>query len=172
MMRRLVRLAQGLGALGIASAALIAAAALFHAVVVKPLQARGAQAAERAVRQVPKAQPAAPAGAADGVAAVYRHLSIGEDPTDWLAKLHAIGAATGLELKSASYRTQPTEGRIVRYEIVVPVAGSYPQIRDFLARSLAEIPRMSIDQLTLRREHRNAGTLQAELRMTLHMVKS
>jgi hypothetical protein len=56
--------------------------------------------------------------------------------------------------------------------MVLPVAGSYPQIRDFLKRSLAEIPVMSVDQLTLKRESRNDGTVQAELRITLHMVKS
>ena len=60
----------------------------------------------------------------------------------------------------------------MRYEIVLPVAGSYPQIRDFLRRSLAEIPVLSVDQLSLKRESRNDAALQAELRMTFHMVKS
>ena len=81
-----------------------------------------------------------------------------------------------MQLKSASYRTQQTDGRIVRYEIVLPVAGSYAQIRDFLKRSLADIPLLSVDQLTLKRETRtegrNEGAIQAELRLTLHMVKS
>jgi hypothetical protein len=31
---------------------------------------------------------------------------------------------------------------------------------------------MSVDQLTLKRETRTDGAVQAELRMTLHMVKS
>jgi hypothetical protein len=53
------------------------------------------------------------------------------------------------------------------------VAGSYPQIRDFLKRSLAEIPVLSVDQLTLKRESgKGAGPVHAELRLTLHMVKS
>ena len=56
--------------------------------------------------------------------------------------------------------------------IVLPVSGSYPQIRDFLKRSLAEIPLMSVDQLALKRESRNDAAVQAELRLTLHMVKS
>jgi hypothetical protein len=30
---------------------------------------------------------------------------------------------------------------------------------------------LSLDQLSLKRESRNAGAVQAELRMTLHMVK-
>ena len=65
---------------------------------------------------------------------------------------------------------------IVRYEIVLPVSGSYGQIRDFLKRTRAEIPVLSVDQLTLKRvERKEAGgqaALQAEMRLTLHMVKS
>jgi hypothetical protein len=54
---------------------------------------------------------------------------------------------------------------------VLPVAGSYGQIRDFLKRSLAEIPIMSLDQISLKRAERS-DAVQAELRLTLHMVKS
>jgi hypothetical protein len=75
-------------------------------------------------------------------------------------------------MRTATYRTQPTEGRIVRYEIVLPVAGSYGQIRDFLKRAALEIPVLSIDQVTLKKEERKGAALQAEMRLTLHMVKS
>ena len=40
------------------------------------------------------------------------------------------------------------------------------------ARSLAEIPVLSLDQITLKRENRREGTVHAELRLTLHRVKS
>jgi Tfp pilus assembly protein PilO len=101
---------------------------------------------------------------------VYEYLQQGEEPTDWLAKLHGIGAASGVMMKSASYKTHPTDARIVRYEIVLPVAGSYGQIRDFLKRSMAEIPVMSLDQITLKREEKG-NAVHAEMRITLHMVK-
>jgi Tfp pilus assembly protein PilO len=146
--------------------------AAFHFLVLQPLEARNAQLMERLARQAPQAQAGQAGSAADKVGAVYAFLQKEEETTDWLAKLHGIGAATGVQLKSASYRTRKTEGRIVRYEMVLPLAGSYPQIRDFLKRSLAEIPVMSVDQLTLRRESRNDGAVQAELRLTLHMVSS
>jgi len=167
----LLRVLQDLGVRGIASAALLAAAAAFHVGVVKPLEARDAEAAQRVARQAPRAQAAERASSADKLAAVYQHLSKEASPTDWLAKLHAIGSATGLELQSAAYKQQ-ADGRIVHYEIVLPISGSYAQIRDFLARALAEAPAMSVDQLTLRREKRTDATLRAELRLTLHMVKS
>jgi hypothetical protein len=167
----LLRLRDQLGFLGITALALLSLIAAFYFIVVQPLEVKKARLEDRVARQRPGAQ-AGPTNAAEKVGEVYQFLKKDEQTTDWLAKLHGIGAATGVQLKSANYRTQKTEGRIVRYEMVVPIAGSYPQIRDFLKRSLAEIPVMSIDQLTLKRETRNDGAIQAELRLTLHMVKS
>jgi hypothetical protein len=173
MMRAVLRLPRELGPLGIAALALIAAAAAFQALVLGPMAASNAALEEPVRRQAAPAERApGDAGAAEKIAAVYAFLRKDEQTTDWLAKLHAIGTATGLQMKSATYRTQQTEGRIVRYEMVLPVAGSYSQIRDFLSRATAEIPVLSVDQLMLKRETRRDGTLQAELRLTLHMVKS
>jgi Tfp pilus assembly protein PilO len=170
MTGRLLRLRHELGALGWLSIAIIGLAAAFAFLAVKPLEARNAALAERVAQLSSREQPGSAAGK---VASVYGFLEKPEQTTDWLAKLHGIGTATGVQLKSASYKTQPTDGRIVRYEIVLPVAGSYPQIRDFLKRSLAEIPVLSVDQLTLKRDSgQGAGPVHAELRLTLHMVKS
>jgi Tfp pilus assembly protein PilO len=167
MNRHLLQLRQSLGATGVLALALMALAAAFAFLAVKPLEKRNTLLVARIAQASPAQQPDS---AAQKVASVYGFLATPEQTTDWLAKLHGIGSATGVQLRSASYKTQPAEGRLVRYEIVLPVAGSYPQIRDFLKRSLAEIPVLSVDQLTLKRE--NQGAVHAELRLTLHMVKS
>ena len=160
------RILEHLGLTGMAALALLAAALLFSSFVVKPLEERHALLKDTVGRQARSGEAGQPG---DKVAAVYQFLQRSEDTTDWLAKLHAIGVATGVQLKSAAYRTQSTEARILRYEIVLPVAGSYPQIRDFLKRSLAEIPVLSLDSITLKRSE---GAVHAEMRLTLHMVKS
>ena len=160
------RLADHIGIAGVAAIALLALALAFSNFVVRPLEQRGAMLQDRMSRKGPAAQPGA-----DKVAAVYEYLKKDEDTTDWLAKLHGIAGATGVQVKSASYRTQPTEGRIVRYEIVLPVSGNYAQLRDFLKRALAEIPVLSLDQLNLKRESKG-DSIHAEMRLTLHMVKS
>jgi len=160
------KVAERIGMAGVAAIALLAAAVFFSNFVVKPLESRNAAMKERFSR---KADTSAPAS--EKVAAVYAYLQKDEGTTDWLAKLHGIGTATGVQLRSASYKTLPAEGRIVRYEIVLPVSGSYGQIRDFLKRSLAEIPVMSVDQVALKRQEKG-GSVQADLRLTLHMVKS
>jgi Tfp pilus assembly protein PilO len=171
-MTKLLRLQRELGGLGLAGVVLLAAVGAFHFGVLSPLEAKNDALKSLAARQSPQRAEKDQGSTAEKVGAVYEFLQKREDPSDWLAKLYGIGAATGVQLKSANYRTQGTAGRIVRYEIVLPVSGSYPQIRDFLKRSLAEIPVLSIDQISLKRETRNDGAIQAELRLTLHMVKS
>jgi Tfp pilus assembly protein PilO len=158
-----------IGFAGVGAIGLLAAALFFSNFMVKPLEQKNLSLTEAATRQGRKAD-AGQSG--EKVAAVYEYLRKEEDTTDWLAKLHGIGTATGIQMRTASYRTQPTEGRIVRYEIVLPVTGSYGQIRDFLKRAALEIPVLSIDQVTLKKEERKGAALQAEMRLTLHMVKS
>lgn len=156
-----------IGSLGLLSLAIVAAALAFSICVVQPLEAKGRTLAERLAR--------APGGSAAGPAApeklgeLYEYLDKPEQTTDWLAKLYAIGHATGVELQSATYRSERA-GRIERYQIVLPVSGSYAQMREFVDRALTEIPVLSLDQMSLKRESRRAGAVQAELKLTLHMV--
>ena len=169
MTQRLQHLKVDLGPAGLAALALLAATAAFFVLALQPLQQR-ARALEAALER-PEAAPGQSAPAQAGVAGLFRFLERKEETTDWLAKLHAIGQASGVEMRSATYRTQPAGARLERYEIVLPVNGSYPQVRDFLKRALAEIPVLSLDQVSLRRESRNDSRVRAELRLALHRVK-
>ena len=176
ILTQILRLGRDLGTVGQSGLALLGVTVLFVAFVLGPLQGR-----ERALRDsLERAQrAAAPAGAQapslGKLDSLYTYLQKSEGPTDWLAKLYGISVATGVQLESATYRSPEEKNistqKIQRYEIVLPVQGSYPQLREFMRRALAEIPVLSLDQVSLKRESRNAGAVQAELRMTLHMVK-
>ncbi|HET7366282.1 MAG TPA: GspMb/PilO family protein [Burkholderiales bacterium] len=168
--KQLYRLRDELGAMGMAAIVLFIGAALFMSFVLQPLKDKSRSLAARAGAL--SAVPVSGSGASEKLAAVYQYLAKPEATTDWLAKLYAIGRATGVELQSANYKTQGAPaGRLERYEMTIPVTGRYTQIREFLNRALVEIPVLSLDQITLKREHRREGMLQAELRLTLHMVK-
>lgn len=161
------RLRHALGPAGLVALALIIASAAFSRLFVQPLESHAA-ALGKAARPAAQARQAGPDAKAE---TLYRFLAREEAPTDALARLHGIGIGSGVRLQSATYRTQK-EGRVERLEIALPLAGSYAQIRDFAARALAEIPAASLDQLTLKRESRTSAELQAELRLTIHRVKS
>ena len=169
MKNHLYRLRDELGLMGLAALLVFAGAGLFFTFALQPLKEKSRVLEARA--SVSSPAQAAPSG--EKLAAVYQYLDKPETTTDWLAKLYAIGHATGVELQSASYKTQATPvARLERYEITVPLTGSYTQMRDFLKRALAEIPVLSLDQITLKRETRREDILRAELRLTLHRVKS
>ncbi len=173
MKEQLLRLRADLGAAGLAGLAILAAALALNVIVLGPMEAR-ARALKAALAERSAASSEAPARSGEKLAAVYEFLQREEATTDWLAKLHAIGKANGIEPASAEYRPQPPAekgGRIERFEIVMPVSGTYPQLRSFIGRALAEIPVLSLDQLAIKRESRRDGQVQAELRMTLHRVK-
>lgn len=175
--RLMLQLRGELGAAGMAGLVLLAFSAAFLAMVLKPLESRNAELSAE-LERLSARSAATPGGAgASGSSAAakldtfYSYLGRGEEATDWLAKLYGIAKATGIDMQSATYKSQAAGKRIERYEIVLPVSGTYLQVRDFLKRSLAEIPVLSLDQMTLKREGRNQAEVQAELHMTLHMVK-
>lgn len=163
MIKRLLQLRHALGALGAASLIMLAAAGVFFLLVLQPMQEERTRLEGALSKNTAK-------GNSTNLSAFYGFLESKDETTDALAKLYAIGTATGVNLQSGSYRTQNAAGRLERYELALPVSGSYAQIRDFLNRALAEIPALSLDQMTLRRDGRNEATVQAELRMTLHRV--
>lgn len=161
-MPRWGRLGRELGALGSVALIALAAAGAFFVLVLQPMKG------ERA--RMEDAIAASASRGTTSLAAFYGFLESKDDATDALAKLYAIGTATGVALQSGSYRTHQAAGRLERYELALPVSGSYAQIRDFLNRALAEIPSLSLDQMTLRRDGRDQAALHAELRLTLHRV--
>ena len=166
------RLRDELGVSGILSFAVLIAAGIAYFSLVQPMQAQHGDLRAQLAKHSRPAQGAEPSSASDKLGAFYQYMDKPEQTTDWLAKLYAIGQATGVGLQSATYKTHPGSGRLERYEITLPVSGSYTQLREFMKRALAEIPVLSLDQLSLKREARTDGTVNAELRLTLHRVNN
>ena len=173
---RLWQVRNELGYTGVAAFALLAAAALFFVLVLKPLETRNEQLERQIARVARQGGPSDPGlirtstpGAK--LAAFYAFLRSEEKTTDRLATIYAIGKAAGVEFRSADYRMHKSSGRIERYEIALPVTGNYRQIRTFLEKVLIEIPVLSLDQVNFRRDSTEDASVQAEIRLTLHLVK-
>ncbi|MBI4205211.1 MAG: hypothetical protein HY527_09310 [Betaproteobacteria bacterium] len=169
------RIRDELGVIGLASIGLLAGAAFFLFFALRPLEARNGDLERQLAvnsRQNLSSDPTfiRASTPAAKIAAFYHFLKTEQQPTDWLARLHAAGQATGVELRSADYRLQKTGTRIERYEITLPVRGNYAQIRAFLENALAGIPVLSLDEVKFRKERASDASVQAELRLTLHLV--
>lgn len=172
---RLQRVYDVLGPVGSMACVLLASAVIFLVLVVKPLEARNEQLEQRLTGSVRRGSPSPNLDSenhntARKLAAFYRFVESKESTADKLVTLYTAGAAAGVELRSAEYRLQRTDARIERYEITLPISGNYVQIRTFLENTLVQIPALSLDQLSFRRQHANDAMVQAEVRLTLHRM--
>jgi Tfp pilus assembly protein PilN len=169
------RLRSELGVIGLAAIALLAGAALFFFFALRPLEGRNAQLERQLALNVRPNSSSDPAlirasAPAAKIAAFYHFLKTDQPPTHWLDRLYAAGQTAGVELRAADYRMQKTGTRIERYEIKLPVSGNYAQIRAFLQNALTEIPVLSLDEVKFKKERASDQSVQAELRLTLHLI--
>lgn len=174
-MRILQRLARDLGFVPMVSLGLIAASAAAFGLVVKPLEER-AQRLGRELEQAARAGSAArPAKRAEPraqrVAAFYSFFDRPEHLDTWLAKLYGIAEANGMDLRSGEYRQIESKYGIERYQVSVPVAGTYSQVRAFAGIALAEMPVASLDRVSFRRKAVNDSRIDTELVFSVHLAK-
>ncbi|MDV6343933.1 hypothetical protein [Nitrosomonas sp. Is37] len=88
----------------------------------------------------------------------------------WIKELDKIAKKRGVELSGSDYRLmQEQESKLARYEMILPVRGSYPQIRAFIADVLEAIPAMALVDVVLKREDIKSGKLDVRLSMSLYL---
>src|SRR5262249_2272198 len=105
------------------------------------------------------------------LAAFYRNLgSRGEAPAALRAVFDAA-AAESLVIETGEYRFAREPGsKLVRYQMTLPVRGSYVSIRRFVVRALNEVPGLALDNLDLRRESVASRSVEARVLFTLYVA--
>ncbi|MGE5793828.1 MAG: type 4a pilus biogenesis protein PilO [Bacteroidota bacterium] len=173
LVERLREEAERLGPAGVAGTGLLAFAAALYFSAVAPLESERAALAADAARleQRPRAGgPAEKGTPAEQLATFYAFLPPPQSSPDWLGKIHAAARSKGLVLRSGEYRLErAAEQKFARYQITLPVAGSYAQIRGFVGQVLADVPAAALEEITLRRENASSPTLEARIRLTLYL---
>lgn len=152
---------------------LAAFCAAFYFSTVAPALAHQAQLRERfaqlrAVSSVPaEGAPEASDPQAD-LAAFYASLAQPGKVPDMLRRLHRAATDQRLVVEQAEYRPLPDPaGRLVRYQILLPAKGSYPQVRRFLAQATRELPALAVDGVTFQRQQVGDERLDAQVKFTL-----
>lgn len=88
---------------------------------------------------------------------------------DQLEKLYAAAEATGIALEQGDYRLVSGKGdKIERYQITLPVRGSYSQIRKFIGRLLADLPTASLDGVSFQRQKIGDPQVESQIKFTLY----
>jgi hypothetical protein len=153
-----------LGRAGMLGLVLIAAALLADFVVLRPMEAEWASQIERnrsAALALPDAKSAERDQAVLPVAAAAEEV---------LRQLFAAAAKNGLVLDQGDYTLSGEKaGETHRYQISLPVAGSYPALRAFLALALNDNPALALNHVEMERGVIEDTKLVASLRFTLFL---
>lgn len=101
----------------------------------------------------------------------FRDRLVSEDQrTEILEKFFAEAAKSGITLQQGEYAlTTDTEGNFSRFQISLPMKGSYPRIRAYAETLLEAIPALSLDEIGFRRDSVQIPSVEARLRFTLYM---
>lgn len=119
----------------------------------------------RASGKVPSAQ--------GGLESFYRFFADGKSATDQLQTIFALADKAGIKLSKGSYRYNGRVGdRLDRFEVSLPLRGSYAQIRRFLASVLNEIPVASLDKVGFEKKSIGDSRVKAHVIFTLFLART
>lgn len=174
MQWRLRQGAQGLGRQGVAGLGLTAVVVAFCGGVLLPLDAQVANLKASLFlspgRQHESAQAVhAPDSAAD-LDTFYQSFPAEEALAELLARLHRIGTKRGVAMRQANYRAIEARGTALgQYRIIVPAIATYPNLKQFLAEALAQMPSLALDQISLQRHAVADSQVEVQLQFTLYL---
>jgi hypothetical protein len=75
---------------------------------------------------------------------------------------------SGVELETGHYAYSPPKaGGVGRYELEFPVKAAYPRVRDFINRTLTEVPSAGLDKLHIERKVVGDTVVSADVRFAV-----
>lgn len=93
----------------------------------------------------------------------------GEAP-NIVAKILEEARASGVELPRGQYEYVPSrDGVAARYRMTFPVHASYPQLREFMDRTLVALPAVAVEGLRIERKTVGDEGVDAELKLSAYV---
>lgn len=103
----------------------------------------------------------------------YHFFPAEKDSPIWLDKIVKVAEKNSLSLNEGEYKvTQDKVGQLMRYKIMLPVQGKYPQIRKFLASLPLEIPVVALENVQFERKNIVDADVQAKIKLVLYLVQA
>lgn len=158
------------GAYALAGLLLMLAAAFVLFARVLPAGSQLSQLQDQ-LQKIPAAgAAAAAAGAGNSARDLLSRLPRRADLPAVVATMITQADAAQLELPTGNYEYNvPKVAGAARYQIVLPVRGSYVAIRRFVDGSLAAIPAAALESIRLQRDDVGSAELVAELKFVIYV---
>ncbi len=161
---------QRVGVTGVLGLGILLACAAFYGSAIAPAAkelARQRLVSERMQSRQPY-QPVGATGRAEELRRFYSLFPRVERLSDELGRLYGLARNAKLELSQGEYRLEKPPVGLWAYHVVLPVRGTYPQIRGFVGAVLKSMPVASVDGLRFERKAVGESILNAQLRLTLY----
>jgi hypothetical protein len=144
---------------------------------IRPAQQRLEAAQSRVISLQHAVQPdKAPGGKAHTPAQqlleFYRIFPQENSYPQWLEKLVSVAESSGISLNEGEYKaTRDKVGRLVSYQITLPLKGPYPQIRRLLAALPLELPAVALKDVQFERQKVADPNVEARIRLVLFLER-
>lgn len=107
------------------------------------------------------------------LAAFYQLFPSEHDATDSVGAIAAIAQRDGLRVQQAEYKVERDKtGRLIRFQMSLPLKGDYQAIRSFLSHLRAELPIVSLEQVQFDRQKVGDPLVDAKIRLVIFLGKS
>nr|WP_315484278.1 hypothetical protein [uncultured Undibacterium sp.] len=105
------------------------------------------------------------------IASFYDSLGERQFSEQYIKVFFDVASKAGIVLNSAEYRSaEETNGAFRRYQVTLPLKGSYLQIRQFCRDTLIALPFVSLDEINFKREEISNSLIEANLQFTLYLM--
>jgi len=167
------RLAEILGMPGILGLALIVFSSGFYFSTYSPEQLRLEELRLDLTRRDgknPRTLEEDPGYSREALGAFYGFFPPSNHIADQMRKVYGAAGRQGLRLERGEYRAvKDSVGKLVRYQATLPLKGTYPQVRKFVASVLVEVPNLSLESIQFERQRVGDPTVEAKVKLVLYL---
>ncbi len=88
-----------------------------------------------------------------------------------ILKLHKIAAQNGIALDTGEYQlTRERDAGLARYQVTLPLRGTYWQVRLFVAQVMDELPASTLEEISMKRDSVSARAVETRVRFSLYLA--
>ena len=147
-------------------------AQLEHWQALQALQARSVEVTEQ-LGQLRRGERQPATASVDPAQDLQRQLPAQPEATEAIERLYRLARDEKISLSRGEYALGvDPETRLARYQIVLPLRGSYLQIRRFLQALVGQMPALVLEDIDLQRKRIGDSELTGRIRMTLYLSRS
>lgn len=155
---------------------LLAAAVAWAALVHEPDSQRVASLQNKLARieaQLAEPETEAPASPVEKLQSFYKAIPDQQKIPERLGELFKLAGGQSLALDIGDYTlVHEASGRLDRFQITLPVKGSYPKLCQFIFDAIEATPGLALESLAFKRERIGEGEVDARLTFLLFVEKA